>query len=783
MAWTRTLASFAVAGGLVTAAYAWGDAPKVSSQSPSGIRRGEPAEVTLFGTGLEGHPRLLLPFEAEVTGVQVDGGSWKVRIQPRADTPVGAYLGRVRTDDGLSGPFLIAVGQLPQVVEVEDNGTFEAAQAIPTPVVVEGKAEANDVDFFRFAGKKGQRVVVDAQCARIGSGVDPSIRLSTSSRGFIASADDTPGLLTDARLTATLPADDDYVIELSDSRYQGGGRPVYRLLVGPVPVAGEVFPLGGRRGETVGLELRGGTLPAPSVAAATLAPAPGQAGFAPRITNQSLGIAGPGEAVLEVESLPPLVVGDAPEYREPVDPAAPPIRAFAPAVFNGRIEPKGDVDAFALGVTPGQVLRIAVGAADHGSALDGTLQVKGPDGAVLATADDTVLPALTPTRKAEVAAKKATPIHSPDPSLRFTVPAGMTEITLSLRDLRGEGGIGFPYRLSVEALAPSFGVSPAEAQVNIPRGGTAAVGVEVARSGYDGPITLTVADPPPGLVIRPGLVPPGQLAGALTITAPADSPFDLAVLKLVGEGSGGVRATASLPIFFAEQAGLPTNTATQDGLPASIALPLPMTLDAQAGPVEVVQGYRAAVTVRATRSKEAEDAALVIGSLPLPTGFTIDPTPLPAKAVEVGATVTTTPETPLGPATVAITAKGNVLGKERTLAAPLVRFEVVRPAAVELAAPTVEVKAGEAVEVKGKLVRRGPFNEPVTIKLDGLPAGLKADPVTLAPGQADFALKLAADPKAAAAQANARVALAFQVAKKDYATPPVAFALKVIAAP
>src|SRR4029079_10228700 len=82
------------------------------------------------------------------------------------------------------------------------------------------------------------------------------------------------GLLTDARLTATLPEDGDYVVELSDSRYQGGGRPIYRLLVGAVPMAEEVYPLGGRRGGSQGFELRGGTIAGPYVTAARIDPGP-----------------------------------------------------------------------------------------------------------------------------------------------------------------------------------------------------------------------------------------------------------------------------------------------------------------------------------------------------------------------------------------------------------------------------------------------------------------------------------------------------------------------------
>ncbi len=782
---TRPLAALAVAVGLVAAAAAWAEPPRIAGLSPSGVRRGEATEVVVSGAGLAGSPRLIAPFAAEVAAVGGDPAGWKLRITPAADTPVGVYLVRVRTDDGLSNPFLFAVGQVPQVAEVEDNGSFDSAQLIPSPVVVEGQSAGNDVDFFRFAGKKGQRIVVDAQCARIGSGVDPSIRLTTAARGFVASADDTPGLMTDARLTAVLPEDTDYVIELSDSRYQGGARPIYRLLVGALPVADEVFPLGGRRGETVGLELRGGTLPAPVVAAATLAPSPASPDvYRPRLTSRTLGVAAAGDLALDLESLSPLVVGVHAEHREPADPSSPPLRAFAPAVFNGRIEAKGDEDSFVVGVTPGQRLHIEVDAAELGSALDGVLQVKGPDGAVLANADDT---AVATRPKTKAAAKKAAPINSPDPSLNFTVPAGMTEITLTLRDLRGEGGPGFPYRLTVEPIAAAaFAVAPTAEQVNIPRGGTAAIGVEVARQGYDGPITLAVANPPPGLTVRPGLVAAGQTVGALTISASVDAAFDVAILNVIGEGkgpSGPIVVVATKPLIFAEQAGMSTNVVVQQGLPAATALPTPVTLDAPAAPIEVVHGYGANVPIKAVRSKEAEDAVLTFGSLPPPPGLAVAASTLPAKALEGSATVNAAPEAGLGRAIIALTAKGTLAGREQTLAVPAVTLEVVRPAAIELAAAAVEVKAGETVEVKGKVARRGPFKEPVTVKLDGLPAGLKADPIVLAPDQSEFALKLVADPKAAAAQASAQVGLAFQLAKKDYPTPPTPLAIKVLPAP
>ena len=159
---------------------------------------------------------------------------------------------------------------------------------------------------------------------RIGSGIDPTIRLTTAgaSRTYIASADDSPGLLTDARLTATLPADGDYVVELSDSRYQGASRPVYRLVIGAVPMAEEVYPLGGRAGETVGLELRGGTLTGVEIAAATLNPPFGTNLVAPRISSAmlGLGVTVAGTPALAVESLAPLVTSTYPEIRESTEP-------------------------------------------------------------------------------------------------------------------------------------------------------------------------------------------------------------------------------------------------------------------------------------------------------------------------------------------------------------------------------------------------------------------------------------------------------------------------------
>ena len=143
--------------------------PQIAKIVPLGVQRGQASDVTISGANLAGNPRLIAPFafhlDPPAATAKSDAANWKIKLTVGADVAVGVYPVRIQTDDGISNPFLLAVGQLPQVAEKEDNSTFETAQPIPDPpLVVEGQVAGNDVDFFRFRGKKGQLIVVDAQC-------------------------------------------------------------------------------------------------------------------------------------------------------------------------------------------------------------------------------------------------------------------------------------------------------------------------------------------------------------------------------------------------------------------------------------------------------------------------------------------------------------------------------------------------------------------------------------------------------------------------------------------
>ena len=224
---------------------------------------------------------------------------------------------------------------------------------------------------------------------------------------------------------------------------------------------------------------------------------------------------------------------------------------------------------------------------------------------------------------------------------------------------------------------------------------------------------------------------------------------------------------------------LPTCSITEYGLVAAPALAVPVVLDTPPAPIEVAHGLSATIPIKVTRTK-GSDGALAISPLPLPPGLTIAHATIADKAVGRKSHGQCGRRSPLGDMTVGLQAKGKIAGADRTFALPAVTLAVVPPATVAIAAPGLEIKPGATVELKGKIVRKGSFDGPVTVKINGLPAGLKAEPVTLAGKDSNFAVKIVADAKAAPASAGTQVAIAYQIEKKDYSVTPAPLAVKVL---
>ena len=699
---------------LVGPASAGADPPRLTGTSPLGVPRGRVMEVVFKGSGLAANPRLVAPFAfqlEESTAGGSDAAIWKVRLAVEDRTAVGVYPIRVATDSGISHPILFAVGQVQQVAEAESNNTVETAQPIPNPIVVEGECAGNDEDFFRSPGRKGDRIVVDALCARIGSGVDPMIRLTTAGGRFVASADDTPGLVTDGYLTVILPEDGDYVVEFCDSRFAGSGRSGYRLLIGAVPFAAEAFPIAMPRGQNAALELRGGTLSGDRLFALRTPADPLLAMFWPTIPARLLGDPAWADSDLDVELPVPVLLGDPVAVPEPANAGGklPPLAS--PVAILGRLSKPGERDEFTITAAPGSRHEIRVEAWGFGSALDGQLRVVAKDGRLLGETDDGKL---APGRRAGGGGgARARGPTSTDPAFDLTMPPGQREVKLVVKDLMDRGGAGFTYRVVVKPVETAFQLGLNEDHVAIPRAGTALIPVTVARAGYNGPIALDVLGIPAngGVRVFPGTVPAGQAGGVVGLEAAADSTFEARDVQVVGKAEDGQAVAASRTIVFAEQtistpgfgmAGtIPSYARPFVSLTAAVIKPGPILLHPEPSKLMLPRGSTVVVPVQVVRSTR-EKAKYTLAALSPPTGLSVTESEIGETATSAAVKITAAADAPLGPLTVALVAqaptKGGTAAARRgagaatrkgaatpppsppAVAAAMIAVEVVRPA-------------------------------------------------------------------------------------------------------
>lgn len=114
--------------------------------------------------------------------------------------------------------------------------------ADPLPVALHGALGGSTTVETKFAGKTGQKVIVEVEAQRLGSKLRPIVHLYSPKRLQLAWAWTTSALHGDARLEATLAEDGMYTVAIHDAEYAGGAPGFYRLRVGQWSSADLVFP-------------------------------------------------------------------------------------------------------------------------------------------------------------------------------------------------------------------------------------------------------------------------------------------------------------------------------------------------------------------------------------------------------------------------------------------------------------------------------------------------------------------------------------------------------------
>src|SRR5262249_48969441 len=134
--------------------------PVLGGIHPRGAQRGTEVTVHFGGARLSDAKEVMFYSPGfEVKQFQVLNDSVvKTLIKIAPDCRLGEHAMRLRTASGISELRTFYVGALPNIDEKEPNNDLATAQKIPLNVTVNGTIENEDVDYFAFEVKKGQRI-------------------------------------------------------------------------------------------------------------------------------------------------------------------------------------------------------------------------------------------------------------------------------------------------------------------------------------------------------------------------------------------------------------------------------------------------------------------------------------------------------------------------------------------------------------------------------------------------------------------------------------------------
>jgi hypothetical protein len=165
------------------------------------------------------------------TGPTVDGVA-PVEVTVPADPTVNTLWISPRGASGLSGwPVALAISDHDELVEQEPNNEPAQANRVPVPGGITARfLEKGDRDHFVFAGKKGQRLVIESHSLELYSTTEVYMAIKDAKGAQLAVTNPA----APPRLDFTPPADGDYTLAVEHLHYDWSGpSEVYRITVTP----------------------------------------------------------------------------------------------------------------------------------------------------------------------------------------------------------------------------------------------------------------------------------------------------------------------------------------------------------------------------------------------------------------------------------------------------------------------------------------------------------------------------------------------------------------------
>jgi len=218
------------------------DSPTIKYALPSALAPGKVTEMTFVGSDLGGVTSIWTSFETKTERVRFEDNRSVFKVNVPATCPIGLGAVRLVGTNGVSSLHLVMLDGLPSIVESGTNRSIATAQLLRMPVAVDGACDEKAADFFKFPARKGERLSFEVVAQRLGSSLDPLVRLLDATGRELVFCEDTPGAGVDCRFSFKFPSSGQYVIELRDTRYDGGRGYRYRMRIGDFPLEPAPLP-------------------------------------------------------------------------------------------------------------------------------------------------------------------------------------------------------------------------------------------------------------------------------------------------------------------------------------------------------------------------------------------------------------------------------------------------------------------------------------------------------------------------------------------------------------
>ncbi len=551
---------------------------RLQSVFPPGGQIGSTVELTVAGADIDevnamsfSHPGITaVQKTTEANGKKTPvANTFVVKIDGKV--PAGFYDVRISGLFGTSNPRTFAVSSRKHLRESEANNAFTEADEMELGSTLAGQiGAAADVDYLKFTGKQGQRVIIDCQAVRIDTQLNAVVEVYRHTGNRVQRlAFGRRQIGHDPLADVTLPADGEYIVRIFDERYSGGGTYGYLLTAhtGPhidyvQPAAGEpgktgTFTLFGRNltgGQPSGVRIDGRELQRLVVKIAV--PKTGlDRTIGGRVEAVSAGLDA-FEYSLKTDSgvsnpVPIYFTSGATAVEaEPNNTAEKAQKIQVPGEVTGQFQSRGDEDVFEFAAKAGDAYWLEVFSQRIGAPADPYLIVDQVQ--VDKEGKETAPKRLTAQddNGANLFGNHFDTLTD-DPVYKFTAPAeGKYRITVRDRNFEARGSARMVYRLAIRKETRDFRVVVVPTSQNTGANSNTAVSFGVGlrkgdhfvvralafrRDGFNGEIEITAEGLPKGVICKGTTIGAGQTSAPLVFSASEDAPELTAVVKLVAK--------------------------------------------------------------------------------------------------------------------------------------------------------------------------------------------------------------------------------------------------------